>query len=55
MIQQKRILCKGVLDKTLKDKYVILKQITDDDILEIKNILCGEIKRQKEEINQTGG
>lgn len=45
----KKIKCKGILDKSLKDKTVIIKGITEGDILEIREMLIEEIKRQKKE------
>ena len=50
----KRFKCKGIMDKSLKNKEVILNPITEMDIINIKNILVEEIKRQiKEEENET--
>jgi predicted metal-binding transcription factor (methanogenesis marker protein 9) len=48
MIKGCRTKCKGVLDANLKDKIVTLQDISDEEVIEIKQILTEEIKRQKE-------
>ena len=45
----KELKLKGIIDKSLRDKTVILKGLSVEDILHIKQLLTDEIKRQKKE------
>jgi hypothetical protein len=47
--EDKRVIAKGLIDKSLKDKEIIIKGLKEEDIWEIREILIEEIKRQKEE------
>ena len=49
--KDKKIILKGVLDKSLKGKEVILKGMTEDDVRDIRAMLLKEIKRQNDKNN----
>lgn len=50
--QDKKIVSKGILDKSTKGKEIIVKGFKEEDIREIREMLIEEIKRQKKEENE---
>ena len=47
----KKIVSNGIIDASTKDETITLKAIQECDVLEIREILLNEVKRQNEEIN----